>query len=534
MYLSDEINNCKWYCQACIFACLPDSELELLAEQANISENVNLQLDEDTLNFITSCQNLIIHNSNDDSDDNDNIFDNINSRYYDFSSINKLKTDLSSLGILHTNLASIYKYHDDLELILSLIKTKFQIIGITEHKITDTMPIANINLAGYHDFIYNPTQTTHGGTGFYVKDSLAYKMRNDLLLDSHRPGDFESTFIEIIIPNKKNIILGCVYRHPSSSIKIKEFTEFFLEPLLTAISGENKICALCGDFNIDLLKCDTHEDINYYFSSLSSNFFAPYILQPSRPISKTLIDNIFMNTIEYNSFSGNLAIQLADHFFQFVILQDFFYDIQPIKHNIKERNFRNFNVREFNEALLNLDINKILNINLNDSSISIENLYKNINYILDEMAPFKKLNRYELQLKKKPWINAEVQFLMWERDKLFKKFCTSSDLNVKHGIYAKYKKVRNDLTTLKRNNKKQFYINYFEKNAKKSSSIWKGIRSLVNIKAKKKSAVSVLNSEGETLTDPMKIVNCFNKFFVNVGPTIENKIPIGNNHTLNI
>ena len=150
-----------------------------------------------------------------------------------------------------------------------------------------------------------------------------------------------------------------MYRHLSSSIRIKEFTENFLEPLLCSISGENKICALCGDFNIDLLKFDTREYINLYFSSLSSNFFAPFILQPTRPISKSLIDNIFINTLEYSTFSRNLTIQLADHFFQFVILEGFFYDSQPIKHNIKERNFKSFNEREFKESLHSLDIDKI-------------------------------------------------------------------------------------------------------------------------------------------------------------------------------
>ena len=43
---------------------------------------------------------------------------------------------------------------------------------------------------------------------FYVKDTLAYKLRNDLLLNPLNPGDFESNFIEIIIPDKKNLILG--------------------------------------------------------------------------------------------------------------------------------------------------------------------------------------------------------------------------------------------------------------------------------------------------------------------------------------
>ena len=85
--------------------------MELLAEELKISGNVNLQSDESLQNFITLCQNFIIDNLEDEKDD-DNIFTNINSKYYDLHEISKLKTDSSLLRILHTNLAFIYKYHE--------------------------------------------------------------------------------------------------------------------------------------------------------------------------------------------------------------------------------------------------------------------------------------------------------------------------------------------------------------------------------------------------------------------------------------
>ena len=144
MHYSDPKNNSKWYCSICTFSYLPDANLELSTNQ-EISENVKLQSNENLKKFITSCQNINIHNLGDE-DDNDNIFSNISSKYYHLHEINKLKTELSSLKILHTNLASLYKYHDDLELIFSIMKTKFQIIGITEHKIMDTTPISNVKL----------------------------------------------------------------------------------------------------------------------------------------------------------------------------------------------------------------------------------------------------------------------------------------------------------------------------------------------------------------------------------------------------
>ena len=138
---------------------------------------------------------------------------------------------------MHTNIASLYAHHDELELILSLIKFDFQIIGITEHKISD---LTSLSISDYHNFVYTPTKSTHGGTGFYVKNTVNFKRRVDLEIITPGPTDFESTFIAIIIPNKKNIVAGSIYRHPSSFISIEEFTKKYLDPILQKLSSENK------------------------------------------------------------------------------------------------------------------------------------------------------------------------------------------------------------------------------------------------------------------------------------------------------
>ena len=97
-----------------------------------------------------------------------------------------------------------------------------------------------------------------------------------------------------------------------------------------------------GDFNIDLLKTDTNDNANAFYNNVTSHFFAP-----TRSKSKTLIDNILINSVEYPSHSGNLTIQLSDHLLQFVILEGFFKELALKKINIFERNYQNFNEREF-------------------------------------------------------------------------------------------------------------------------------------------------------------------------------------------
>ena len=180
------------------------------------------------------------------------------------------------------------------------------------------------------------------------------------------------------------------------------------------------------------------------------------------------------------------------------------------------------------EAIQNINIDDVLCLDYNDPNISIDNFYNNINYILDEFAPFKKLNKGQIKLKTKPWINKEAQHLMWERDKLFKKFRTATDDVAKNIFFNNYKKLRNELTSLKRINKLEYYKLYFGKNKKKTAAMWKGIISLVTIKSSNKTDISILDSNGELITNPLKIVNCFNEYFVNVGSMAENKIPCSN------
>ena len=112
----------------------------------------------------------------------------------------------SAFALCHTNITSISKHIDELCLSLSIFKTKFHIIGITEHKITtDTDSIVDLEIEGFRPFIYDTTNTTHGGIGLFISEILNYKLRNDLKFNS--PGEHESTFVQIIIPNKKNIII---------------------------------------------------------------------------------------------------------------------------------------------------------------------------------------------------------------------------------------------------------------------------------------------------------------------------------------
>lgn len=56
----------------------------------------------------------------------------------------------------------------------------------------------------------------------------------------------------------------------------------YINLTIESINQENKFCLFMGDFNVDLLKIDTHTDPQNFINSLGSCFFQPQIFQPTR------------------------------------------------------------------------------------------------------------------------------------------------------------------------------------------------------------------------------------------------------------
>ena len=149
-------------------------------------------------------------------------------------------------------------------------------------------------------------------------------------------------------------------------MKISHFNSEYLTLLLTNIRKEEETCMLMLDFNISLLNTETNTNISEFYDNMSSHFFAPYILQPTRltKSSKTLINNIFLNSIEFETFSRK-----SDHLPQLLILKDFHYKSIVTNNIVYERNYRFFNDNKFKDDLRNIPWENILSqVNLPASS----------------------------------------------------------------------------------------------------------------------------------------------------------------------
>ena len=199
-------------------------------------------------------------------------------RYYDIEEIQTLKipNKSTSLSIFHINTCSFSRNFDDLEYLLKTTNMNFEIIAISEIRITK-----NINkITNKCAFEFTPNESSAGGTLIYVANHLAYKPRTDLQIYNKR--DLKSTFIQIINPKKSNIIIGCIYRH--HNMDLNDFDNDYLNPLLAKLSKEQKAVFLLSDFNVDLSKYEQHSLTNEFLDSLASSKFLPYITQPTQKL----------------------------------------------------------------------------------------------------------------------------------------------------------------------------------------------------------------------------------------------------------
>ena len=105
------------------------------------------------------------------------------------------------------------------------------------------------------------------GVAIFVKDKQCFKEREDLnIFDDN----CESVFIKIDTSNsgfQKDVLIGVIYRPPNTDVKA--FNELITN-IIDKINKENKLCYFMGDYDIDLLKHDSHPHTNAFLTSCAA------------------------------------------------------------------------------------------------------------------------------------------------------------------------------------------------------------------------------------------------------------------------
>ena len=177
------------------------------------------------------------------------------------------------MAVLHLNNSSLSSHINELKPLLSSVNLNFDIICITESRITKSnLPTSNMHISGYN-IEQRPTESSACGTLIYISQNLSYKNKPDLQI--YHPKHLESTFTEILLPDKSKFITGTVYKHPPMKpYSFNNHTASFSQ-LLQKIKRGNTEAIITSDFNLNLLNYAKITGTFELLESVFSNNFTP-------------------------------------------------------------------------------------------------------------------------------------------------------------------------------------------------------------------------------------------------------------------
>ena len=515
--LSNEPDDVPWFCLNCTisyhesifpFGVIDNETLSNLFDFDKPSVVDSLPSFEIT-SRLTNLPNL------QDYDIDEHLPSNIDSSYHTIHDLSTLDTSATDLSFLHMNIRSLSCHFDELQSLLVNLNIGFNVVAVSETWDSFARPLStNVSIPGY-TFLSSKSQSQNGGVGLYIKTGLGPIPRPELGSDSD---EYETVWAEIENSKDKNILICCAYRHPSS--EIEHFTEY-IQRTLSIPSVANKHVFILGDFNINLLNHDSHTATCDFVSVLLSQNFLPYIIHPTRVSdhSSTIIDNIFSNVCNFDTRSGNILTQVADHFPQFLIVKKAVLTIKNLSYY--QHDYSKFDQERFLADFQSLNFD-YLNENHSDVNAKFNRFLANLDELVKKHAPLKKLSKKDIKLRNKPWINSRIQKMMRLRDKTLKNLRRKPDAAVK----LLYKQFRNRVAIELKESKAKYFQNYFNVNSNNMKLLWTGIKSIISIK---NSQVNVINklkdANGNLTTDSCKMAAVFNDFFVNVADGVTKRLP---------
>ena len=421
------------------------------------------------------------------------------------------------LSMFHINIRSMQNKFNELDCFMSLLKLNFTIIGITETWISD----ANYGLYEFENYSHNAVYRQDkrgGGVSLFVRDGILYSKRPDLNVLNDL---IECVFVEVdksVFQTPKNLVFGVIYRPPNTSPD--EFLDKFSE-MMHKLKRENKICYLLGDYNLDLLKNETHLPTSNFLDLMYSCSFLPLIHKPTRVTKSTatLIDNIFTNHLQVNlnTINGILLTNISDHFPIFHMVKSYHLDSKDII--MMKRKISDENLTCFIGKLAICNWNEI--VSQQDPQSAYDLFHDTYSTLYNECFP---MVRYKYgKRNSKPWLTEELKHMIKKKNLLYKK----SKQYPSYKRESEYRSFRNIVSKRIHKAEKTYYRNLLEEHKGNVKKFWQITKFILN-KNKRAPLQTKFKYRDNIISDGSVIVEQFNSYFVNIGPSTAAKIPSSN------
>ena len=180
-------------------------------------------------------------------------------KYYEMDSLSSLSFNSSSISIIHMNIRSLQKI---LILCKNFCVCMPKIICLSESRINQK-PLINLELPNYK-LVHIDSPTPAGGVAVYVSNELRIEIVSNLSLNID---GCENMWIKLC---HLDIILGVIYRHPKSNVKL-----FVDELNKTSEQLKTTKVYLIGDININIFSINNAKYASEYSNMLASNGYFP-------------------------------------------------------------------------------------------------------------------------------------------------------------------------------------------------------------------------------------------------------------------
>ena len=440
--------------------------------------------------------------------------------YYTPKDTASLLQNNKNISIFHINCQSLASKFDKLlHLLADLdeVGNGFDILCMSETFNTADPTTHHIN--GYHSPIFKVREKSQGGgVGLYIKDHLSFKIRDDLT--TFIPYIIETLFVEIVLPNGSNCLVGVLYRSPNGTLDGDAGFFNKINFILDKIETERLSTYLCGDFNLNLL--NRHQrNSNDFLNSMLARGFLPLITWPTRfqNDSATLIDHIYTNTSLHNKTfnSGIIPTDISDHFPIFCITSH--NRPKTAKKQHPKRSFNKNKTVKFAEILAGLDFSETLNASCPNTAYNT--FLKQFLTAFDTSFPKQNFSSPRKYVKRQPWITRGLVISSSTKNRLYRKMLKyKTETNIQK--YKTYKKIYERLIKQARCS---FFSQNLDINKKNSKKTWEIMNLALNKHKKKLELPDHFTKEGLDLHEPKEIANQFNSFFAMIGQQTSDSVP---------
>ena len=440
-------------------------------------------------------------------------------QYYLEDKFNKTIEQLSvkndNMSLMHLNIRSARKNLSQLENYLMNIQHVFSAIALTETWYRDCdSDLYCIN--GYQSECVNRTRSSGGGVALLIKDGLLYKRLDEFCVANENCEQLFVEFPKSCFQSEKSVIIGVIYRAPGLSLQA--FNDHLID-LFSKLKTENKLLYITGDFNVNLLNGEQHLQSSEFLEILYENSCLPLITKPTR-ISNTratLIDNVFTNDVGNNSFHGILYTDISDHLPIFFISK--YKKVTDASNYVTYRQYSKQNLEKFHEKLKDCDWSSVY---CETDAQRAYTLFNDVfSQIYNRSFPIK---RKKIGYKdRKPWLTEALKISIKEKNRLYIQYKRTPSVVNKD----KYRGYRESLLKLIKITERNYYNDLMVKYKNNMKKSWRLIKEIINKKRADQSH-GPFRIKNKMCTDKRTIAQSFNNYFLNVGPSLAEKIPNSN------